>query len=121
MQPAMDDWRDAAADDLLDAVVALGSRDDAAAFLRDLCTLGELEAMKQRWHVVRLLDEGLHYSEISRLTGASTGTITRVAAWLRHGAGGYQHALDRRRKDAGGSPPGRTKRRDPRTDGGSGR
>ena len=95
MQPAIDDWRDEAADDLLEAIVALESRDDAAAFLRDLCTLGELEAMKQRWHVVRLLAQGLHYSEISRLTGASTGTITRVAAWLRHGTGGYRRALER--------------------------
>jgi TrpR-related protein YerC/YecD len=95
VQPAIDDWRDGAADDLLDAIVGLDTRDEAAAFLRDLCTLGELQAMKQRWHVVRLLAQGLHYSEISTLTGASTGTVTRVAAWLRHGTGGYRLALER--------------------------
>jgi TrpR-related protein YerC/YecD len=46
--------------------------------------------------VVRLLDQGRHYAEISRETGASTATITRIAGWLNHGAGGYQAALRRR-------------------------
>ena len=35
-----DDWRTADADALLDALLALADRDEAAAFLRDLCTLG---------------------------------------------------------------------------------
>jgi uncharacterized protein YerC len=46
--------------------------------------------------VVKLLDQGLPYQEISRQTGASTTTVTRVAHWLRHGEGGYRTALDRR-------------------------
>jgi uncharacterized protein YerC len=53
--------------------------------------------MAQRWAVVRLLDEGLHYADISRRTGASTATITRIASWLNHGEGGYRGALDRLR------------------------
>jgi TrpR-related protein YerC/YecD len=51
--------------------------------------------MAQRWAVVRLLDAGLHYAEISKSTGASTATITRIASWLNHGEGGYRDALDR--------------------------
>ena len=35
-----------------------GTRDEAKRFLRDLCTLGELEALAHRWQIVRLLDEG---------------------------------------------------------------
>ncbi len=97
MQPHQDPWRTAAADALLDALLALGDREEAAAFLRDLCTLGELRDMTQRWAVVRLLDEGLHYSEISRRTGASTATITRIASWLHHGEGGYSAALAKAR------------------------
>jgi uncharacterized protein YerC len=42
-----------------------------------------------------MLDAGLHYGEISRKTGASTATITRIASWLNHGEGGYREALDR--------------------------
>ena len=51
--------------------------------------------MGQRWAVVRLLDNGLHYAEISKRTGASTATITRIAQWLHHGTGGYREALER--------------------------
>jgi len=104
VQPASDQWRDEAVDDLLDAIVALEDRSEAAGFMRDLCTLGELQAMAQRWHVVRLLNRGLHYQEVSRLTGASTGTITRVAAWLHHGTGGYALALERLAGRSGPSP-----------------
>ena len=97
MQPRPDDWRTPDADALLDALLAVEDRDEAAAFLRDLCTLGELRDLSQRWAVVRLLDAGLHYSEISRRTGASTATITRIASWLHHGEGGYARALERAR------------------------
>ncbi len=50
--------------------------------------------MTQRWAVVRMLDAGLHYADISRRTGASTATITRIASWLNHGEGGYRDMLD---------------------------
>ena len=95
MQSRADDWRSPDTDALLDALLDLDDRDEAAAFLRDLCTLGELRDLAQRWAVVRMLAAGLHYSEISRRTGASTATITRVASWLRHGEGGYAAALAR--------------------------
>jgi TrpR-related protein YerC/YecD len=97
MQGPPDDWRSPDVDALLNAILDLQDRDEAAAFLRDLCTLGELRDLAQRWAVVRLLDAGLHYSEISRRTGASTATITRIASWLHHGEGGYRAALDRAR------------------------
>ena len=78
--------------------MALRSVAEAEAFFRDLCTLAELEALAHRWEVARLLDEQLPYQEISRRTGASTTTVTRVAHWLRHGEGGYRLALDRRKR-----------------------
>src|SRR6185312_8293019 len=92
------DWRTPNLDALLDAIVRLDDRDEAARFMRDLCTLGELHDLGQRWAVVRMLDQGLHYAEISRLTGASTATITRIASWLNHGEGGYRAILGKMRK-----------------------
>ena len=88
-----DDWRTANVEALLEAIVRLDDTDEGAAFFRDLCTLGELHDMGQRWAVVRMLDQGLHYADISRLTGASTATITRIASWLKHGEGGYRAML----------------------------
>lgn len=90
-----DGWRTPATDALFDAILGLESREDAARFFRDLCTLRELHDLAQRWEVVRLLDQGLHYHEISRRTGASTATISRINQWLTHGTGGYGLALAR--------------------------
>jgi TrpR-related protein YerC/YecD len=94
-QMADDTWRTDEMAALFDAIVLLEDRAEAERFLRDLCTLGELRDMSQRWAVVRLLDAGMHYAEISRRTGASTATITRIASWLNHGEGGYRMMLDR--------------------------
>jgi TrpR-related protein YerC/YecD len=90
-----DDWRTPETGALVEAILRLDSRDEAERFLRDLCTLGELHDMAQRWAVVRMLDAGMHYADISKRTGASTATITRIASWLHHGEGGYRAMLDR--------------------------
>jgi TrpR-related protein YerC/YecD len=82
-------------DDLADAVLSLRDRDEARRFLRDLCTLPELEALAHRWQTVRLLEQGIPYVEIAERVPTSTATVTRVAQWLKHGAGGYRVALDR--------------------------
>ena len=90
--------RVAGLDDLADAVVSLRTRDEARRFLRDLCTLPELEALGHRWQTALLLDEGLSYVESAERVTMSTATVTRVAQWLRHGTGGYRIALDRARR-----------------------
>jgi TrpR-related protein YerC/YecD len=90
-----DDWRTAEAEALFDAILRLDTREEAERFFRDLCTLNEIHDMAQRWSIVRMLDRGLHYAQISRETGASTATITRINSWLNHGEGGYREALDR--------------------------
>ena len=91
----------AAFDDLCAALTALDDHADVAAFLRDACTLSELQAICHRLEVARLLDEGGRtYLEIARDVGTSTTTVTRVAHWLHHGEGGYKLALDRLRPRA---------------------
>jgi TrpR-related protein YerC/YecD len=92
------EWRTKETRDLLKAIVSLRTTAEAERFFRDLCTLSELEAMAHRWQAARLVDRGLPYAEVSRRTGASTATVTRVAHWLRHGEGGYRLVLDRQRR-----------------------
>ncbi|MEO5704877.1 MAG: YerC/YecD family TrpR-related protein [Candidatus Limnocylindrales bacterium] len=101
-------WQTRDTDELVAAVLRLEEADEATRFLRDLCTLGEIHDLAQRWAVVRLLDAGKHYAEISRESGASTATITRIASWLRHGEGGYQKALVRLREARDAGVPYRT-------------
>jgi len=82
-------------DDLADAILSLKDRNEAKRFLRDLCTLPELEALTHRWQTVRLLEQGVPYLEIAERVPTSTATVTRVAQWLKHGTGGYRVALER--------------------------
>jgi TrpR-related protein YerC/YecD len=89
-------------DQLAEAILTLKKPDEVRRFLRDLCTLTELEAMAHRWQIAQLLDQGrLSYVEIADEVGGSTATVTRVAHWLRHGAGGYRLALERFRRKRG--------------------
>src|SRR5687768_16939379 len=90
-----DRWRTGEITDLADALIRLRTRDEALRFLRDLCTINELKELGQRWHVARLLDEGVSYHEISDRTGASSATISRVGQWLRYGRDGYRLVIDR--------------------------
>lgn len=81
--------------ELAGALRTLRTEDEVTAFLRDLCTRAELEALAHRWQTARLVDEGVPYVEIAERVPTSTATVTRVAQWVRHGAGGYRIALDR--------------------------
>ena len=82
-------------DDLAEALVSMRNVDEVKRFLRNLCTLTELEALSHRWQIARLLEEKRPYLEIAETIRTSTATVTRVAQWLRHGTGGYRLALDR--------------------------
>ena len=90
-----DDWQTTATDQLLATIVRLETVDEAAAFMRDLCTRKELEEMSHRWEAVKLLDQGIPYREISDRPGLSTATITRINQWLQHGTGGYRSMLSK--------------------------
>ena len=92
---------------LCEALLALREVEEMQAFLHDLCTPAELEAMVDRWRVVPYLQEGLPYREIHERTGVSITTIGRVARFLNQGNGGYLAAAARaarKRKTAGARP-----------------
>lgn len=82
-------------DELAEAILTVRTREEAQRFLRDLCTLPELEALAHRWQIVLLLDQGASYVEIAERVPTSTATVTRVAQWFRRGTGGYELVLDR--------------------------
>src|ERR671932_1263908 len=77
-------------DELCDALLALRTRDEIRRFLRDLCTLAELEALSHRWQIARLVDQKRPYLDVAERVRTSTATVTRVAHWLHHGTGGYR-------------------------------
>ncbi len=105
MQPVAEADPRADLDALSRAFAALDGADEVRAFLEDLCTPAELEAMADRWKVVPLLQRNVPYREIHDRTGVSVTTIGRVARTLERGAGGYGRAIERdlRRDDTSGA------------------
>ncbi len=68
---------------------------EAQAFLEDLCTPAEIEAMNDRWRVIPLIKQNTSYRQIHEETGVSVTTIGRVARSLHLGTGGYQQIYNR--------------------------
>jgi TrpR-related protein YerC/YecD len=91
-------WPTTEHEELFATIASLRTAGETQAFLRDLCTRSELDAMAHRWQVAKLLEDGLPYLEVAKRAHASTTTVTRVAQWLRNGEGGYALALRRLRK-----------------------
>ena len=80
---------------LFDAILSLKDKDECFLFFEDICTINELLSLSQRFDVgVRLMD-GQTYQEISRNTGASTATISRVNRLLNDDHEGIEMAADR--------------------------
>ena len=77
------------------ALLAMRDVGEMRAFLRDLCTPAEVEALVDRSSVVPHLLAGTTYREIHDLTAVSITTIGRVARYLNQGNGGYLAAAAR--------------------------
>jgi TrpR-related protein YerC/YecD len=95
LEPELDSKR--AERSLCEALLALRSIEEAQAFLDDLCTPAEREAMRDRWSVVPHLIAGEPYWQIHDATAVSITTVGRVARCLEQGSGGYALAASRLR------------------------
>lgn len=82
-------------DFLMDAILALETKEECCRFFEDLCTIPELKALSQRLQVARMLSEHRVYSDIVAETGASTATISRVNRSLIYGSDGYSVIFER--------------------------
>lgn len=83
---------------LYESILQLKDLDECCAFFDDLCTVGELRAMEQRFDVAQLLSDGLVYTEILEKTGASSATISRVNRIFSFGNGSFQRMIERRKE-----------------------
>jgi TrpR-related protein YerC/YecD len=107
--------RDPLTDELFRAVLQLRATEECYRFFEDLCTVGEIKALAQRFAVARMLHEGKTYQQIAAGTGASSATISRVRRFLTYGADGYALVLERLARRARSAPrrrpPARPRRR----------
>ncbi len=77
------------------AVLTLKNEEECRRFFDDVATIKEALDLSARLEVARMLDEGAVFSEISKETGASSATISRVNKCLSYGEGGYKTVLER--------------------------
>ena len=87
--------RDEHTDSLIEAILQLRTVDEGYNFFEDVCTVAEIKAMAQRFEVAKMLYQNCKYTEITRKTGASPATISRVSRCLHYGADGYMAVLKR--------------------------
>lgn len=85
-------------DKLFEAILTLKNVEECYKFFEDICTIKEIQSLSQRLEVAQLLQQNKSYIEISKETGASTATISRVNKCFTYGTGGYKSALERLEK-----------------------
>lgn len=82
-------------DTLFEAILSLNSVEECYKFFEDACTIKEVLEIAQRLKAAQMLTEGVNYALISKETGMSTATISRVNRCLEYGGGGYAMILER--------------------------
>ena len=93
--PANSNLKSKEMDMLCQALLQLETVEECYQFFEDICTMAEMHALSQRLQVAKMLKDKVTYQEISRLTGASTATISRVNRCVAYGSGGYGLVLER--------------------------
>jgi Trp operon repressor len=81
---------------LTDLAAVLAKLDEPQAierFLKDLLTPAEIQAVVERWAIVRMLAAGMTQREVALTLDVSVTTVTRGNRQLQHGEGGFTHAL----------------------------
>lgn len=80
-------------DRLYEAILNIETKDECRRFFEDICTIKEMIDISQRLDVAELLGEGKSYTDISKITGASTATICRVNRCYMYGNEGYKDII----------------------------
>lgn len=83
--------------ELYSALLSLKTEEDCELFLRDLCTMKELDSMAQRILAAKLLLNGETYESIISKTDISSATLSRVSRCVKYG-NGYKKVLSAKEK-----------------------
>ena len=89
------DWKSKRNQRLIQAILALKTKNEAGRFLRDLMTEKEIKEFARRLKAAEMLTEKVPYSIIEKETGLSSTTVARVAKWLNGKGGGYKIIINK--------------------------
>lgn len=87
-------WKDAKAQQLVEALLSIPDKLTMQNFLRDVMTEKEIVEISARFEAAKMLTEGKKYAEIVAKTKLSSRTVARISEWLQNGCNGYQAALN---------------------------
>jgi TrpR-related protein YerC/YecD len=93
------DWDTKESKQLIAAILALETADEAKRFIRDLMTPAEITEFSKRLEAASLLSRDVQYNAIIESTGLSSTTIARIQKWLKGSLGGYCLVLSRLSKN----------------------
>ena len=82
-------------DELFQAILSLENIEECYRFFEDLATVPEIKSLAQRLQVAKMLMQNETCTLISKTTGASTATISRVKNALFYGEDGYKLVIER--------------------------
>ncbi|MBQ5883161.1 MAG: hypothetical protein IIW72_01375 [Clostridia bacterium] len=95
----MNKFHSESVDTLVKGLLKLETEEECFAFLEDVCTIKELQDMAQRFDVALKLSDGFNYNQVSKETGASSATISRVNKCLMYGNNGYNTVIKRLKEE----------------------
>ena len=81
--------------DFAKALASIRNPVEAANFIKDLLSEGEVTMLARRLQIARLLEAGLTYEQIQELMKASNTTIAKVHTWMDLYGEGYRVVLNR--------------------------
>ena len=80
--------------DLLAVLASLDDPKDLNRLLSDLFTASEIQSIRERWTIVKLLAGGESQRRVRDRVGVSVATVSRGSRQLQYGSGGFQLAFD---------------------------
>ena len=101
----MNKWHTKDVDELFEAILSLENIEECYEFFEDACTIKEILDIAQRLKIAKMLKSGINYATISKETGVSTATISRVSKCFEYGKGGSSKVIERAEKRSGNDRP----------------
>ena len=87
--------------ELLRALARLDSPEAIGQVMNELLTPSEVEALGERWEIMKRLTAGQSQREVAAELGVSITTVSRGSRQLKYGQGGFQVALKALEKKGG--------------------
>lgn len=80
---------------ICDAFLSLDTKNEVKKFLSDLLTPKELTSCVERMKIAKKVHANIPYRRIASALECSTTTVTKVAARVNQGQGGYLKVFER--------------------------